>query len=301
MNTGKDESAEGFGRMTGSLTASWEQVQLMIDNALAEDLPSGDVTSEALIPADQKGRAYLTARSEGVLAGIGVATSVFQRVDSTLRVQMLIADGSGMRPGDRLAVVEGVLAGILRAERVALNFLQRLSGIATETARYVEAISGTKALIRDTRKTTPGLRLLEKYAVRVGGGHNHRQNLSDGIIIKDNHLLALRSRGMGLREAIQKTRNRASYILKVEVEVESVDEAEEALSAGADVIMLDNMGLEHMRRAVQLVHGRALIEASGGITLDNVRSVAETGVDLISVGAITHSPRAVDISLELEL
>ena len=277
-----------------------KRVEQIVDSALAEDLGSGDVTTEALIPPTQEGKAYLRGKGEGVLACMGVATMVFGRVDSALRVKELVADGSRVHPGDRLGVIEGRVVSILKAERAALNFLQRLSGIATETAKYVEAISGTKAVITDTRKTTPGLRILEKYAVRVGDGRSHRQNLGDGVLIKDNHLVALRSRGVGLGEAIKMARQHAARTLKIEVEVESVEQAQEALSAGADIIMLDNMNLEEMRQAVQLAQGRALIEASGGITLDSVRAVADTGVDLISVGALTHSAKALDISLELE-
>ncbi|MEE9490926.1 MAG: carboxylating nicotinate-nucleotide diphosphorylase [Dehalococcoidia bacterium] len=277
-----------------------KQVEQIVDSALAEDSVWDDVTTEALISPTQAGKAYLRGKSEGVLAGIGVATMVFHRVDSALRVKELVADGSRVHPGDRLAAIEGKVAGILRAERAALNFLQRLSGIATETAKYVEAISGTKALITDTRKTAPGLRILEKYAVRVGGGYNHRQSLGDGVLIKDNHLVALRSRGVGLGEVIKKARQHAPHTLKIEVEVESVEQAQEALSGGADIIMLDNMDLEDMRRVVELAQGRAVIEASGRITLDSVRAVADTGVDLISVGALTHSAKALDISLELE-
>ncbi len=277
-----------------------KQVEQIVDSALAEDSVWADVTTEALIPPTQAGKAYLRGKSEGVLAGIGVATMVFHRVDSALRVKELVADGSRVHPGDRLAAIEGKVAGILRAERAALNFLQRLSGIATETAKYVEAISGTKALITDTRKTAPGLRILEKYAVRVGGGYNHRQSLGDGVLIKDNHLVALRSRGVGLGEVIKKARQHAPHTLKIEVEVESVEQAQEALSGGAGIIMLDNMDLEDMRRVVELAQGRAVIEASGRITLDSVRAVADTGVDLISVGALTHSAKALDISLELE-
>jgi nicotinate-nucleotide pyrophosphorylase (carboxylating) len=277
-----------------------KRVEQIVDSALAEDLGSGDVTTEALISPTQEGKAYLRGKSEGVLAGMGVATMVFRRVDSALRVKELVADGSRVHPGDRLSVIEGRVVSILKAERAALNFLQRLSGIATETAKYVEAISGTKAVIADTRKTTPGLRILEKYAVRVGGGRSHRQNLGDGVLIKDNHLVALRSRGVGLGEAIKMARQHAARTLKIEVEVESVEQAQEALSAGVDIIMLDNMNLEEMRQVVQLAQGRALLEASGGITLDSVRAVADTGVDLISVGALTHSAKALDISLELE-
>jgi len=276
------------------------QVEEIIDSALAEDLGQGDVTTEALIPADQEGIAHLVAKGAGILAGLGLTTKVFQKVDAELKVEELVSDGTKVTSGDRVAVVRGKVSSILRAERVALNFLQHLSGIATETARYVDAVSGTKALIMDTRKTIPGLRMLEKYAVRVGGGKNHRLNLGDSILIKDNHLVALRSRGVGLGEAVRKARKQAPERLKVEVEVESIDQAEEALFAGAEVIMLDNMSLEEMQQVVELAQGRAMLEASGGITLENVRAVAETGVDLISIGALTHSVKALDISLEIE-
>jgi len=282
--------------------ALWgEQFKQVVDSALAEDLGWGDVTTQALITADEVATAYLVAKGDGVLAGLSVATAVFHRVDSALKVEELVSDGSTVHLGDRLAVIKGLVASILGAERVALNFLQKLSGIATETAKYVEAVSGTKALITDTRKTTPGLRILEKYAVRVGGGHNHRQNLGDGILIKDNHLVVLQYRGEGIGEAIRKARQQTPHTPKVEIEVESVEQAREALSAGADIIMLDNMNLDDMKLVVGLAQGRALIEASGGITLDNVRAVAETGVDLISIGALTHSVKALDISLELEM
>ncbi len=212
-------------------------------------------------------------------------------------VEVRIPEGSKVKPGDIVARIEGRVAGILKAERVALNFLQRLSGIASETARYVEAIKGMNCRLMDTRKTTPGLRFLEKYAVRIGGGHNHRLHLGDGVLIKDNHLAALHGQGMSLKEVVAEAKRKAPHNLKVEVEVKTV---EEALEAGADIVMLDNMSLKEMRRAVELIKGRALLEASGGITLDNVRAVAETGVDCISVGALTHSTKALDISLELE-
>lgn len=284
------------------MDALWgEQFKQVVDSALAEDLGWGDVTTQALITADEVATAYLVAKGDGVLAGLSVATAVFHRVDSALKVEEMVSDGSTVYLGDRLAVIKGLVASILGAERVALNFLQRLSGIATETAKYVEAVSGTKALITDTRKTTPGLRILEKYAVRVGGGHNHRQNLGDGILIKDNHLVVLQSRGEGIGEAIRKARQHTPHTPKVEIEVESIEQAREALSAGADIIMLDNMNLDDMKLVVGLAQGRALIEASGGITLDNVRAVAETGVDLISIGALTHSVKALDMSLELEM
>ena len=280
------------------LASSWKQVEQIIDTALAEDLASGDITTQALIPPDLEGRASILGKRDGVLAGMEVARAVFQRVDPSLRVDVLVQDGAKMRAGDVVATIEGRIAGILKAERTALNFLCHLSGIATETARYVAAVKGLKAQITDTRKTTPGMRMLEKYAVRMGGGKSHRQHLGDWVLIKDNHLVALLSLGMGLKEAIERARQSSS--LKVEVEVGSVDEAEQALDAGADIIMLDNMAVGEIKQVVELARGSALIEASGGITLANVRKVAEAGVDLISVGAITHSAKAMDLSLELE-
>lgn len=280
------------------LASSWKQVEQIIDTALAEDLASGDITTQALIPPDLEGRASILGKRDGVLAGMEVARAVFQRVDPSLRVDVLVQDGAKMRAGDVVATIEGKIAGILKAERTALNFLCHLSGIATETARYVAAVKGLKAQITDTRKTTPGMRMLEKYAVRMGGGKSHRQHLGDWVLIKDNHLVALLSLGMGLKEAIERARQSSS--LKVEVEVGSVDEAEQALDAGADIIMLDNMAAGEIKQVVELSRGSALIEASGGITLANVRKVAEAGVDLISVGAITHSAKAMDLSLELE-
>jgi nicotinate-nucleotide pyrophosphorylase (carboxylating) len=277
-----------------------KQVEQIVSNALAEDLASGDVTTEALVPSELEGKVSILVKRDGVLAGIDVAKEVFRQVDPSLRFNALVKDGAKVGKGQVVATVEGKVASILKAERTALNLLQHLSGIATETARYVDAVSGTKAIITDTRKTIPGLRLLEKYAVRAGGGRNHRLNLGDGVLIKDNHLAALRSCGVGLGEAVNKARKRAPHAMKVEVEVESVKQAREALSAGADIIMLDNMNVKDMRCVVELVQGRALLEASGGITLDNIRSVAEAGVDLISIGALTHSAKALDISLEVE-
>ena len=281
-------------------TISWKQVETMIDQALAEDLGSGDITTDVLIPDDLEGRAVVIARGEGIAAGIGVAGLVFRRLDAELNFEELVSDGTRVQPGDRLATVEGKVANILRAERVALNLLQRLSGIATETARFVEAAAGTKKIITDTRKTAPGLRILEKYAVRVGGGHNHRLSLADGVLIKGNHQSALRSRGVELGEAIKKIRQYAPHTLKIEVEAESVQQALEAIAGKADIIMLDNMSLEDMQRVVELAEGRVLLEASGRITLDNLEAVAETGVDVLSIGALTHSAPALDVSLQLE-
>jgi len=274
------------------------QIEEVVDRALVEDLAWGDTTTESLIPGDQKGLASIAAKEEGILAGSDIAKKVFQRVDPTLRVVISIADGAQISPGSIIARVEGNVASILKAERVALNFLQRLSGIASETDRYVKAVEGLPVRIMDTRKTTPGLRSLEKYAVQVGGGQNHRMNLADGILIKDNHLAALHSRGLTLPDIVARARQ-ASKRLKIEVEAKTPQEADEGAEAGADIVMLDNMSLEDMRQAVKSIHGRALVEASGGITLATVRAVAETGVDFISVGALTHSVKALDISLEL--
>ena len=280
------------------LTRSWKQVEQVIAAALSEDFAHCDVTTEAIIPPDLDGRASILVKAGGTLAGIEVARAVFQHIDSELRVGVLIQDGSRVRSGDIAATVTGKVASILRAERTALNFLCHLSGIATETAQYVEAVSGLKARITDTRKTTPGMRMLEKHAVRMGGGSNHRLHLCDWVLIKDNHWVALRSLGTGVKEAIELVRQSSS--LKVEIEVGNIGEAVEALDAGADIIMLDNMAVGEMKKMVELARGRTVIEASGGITLDNVRQVAETGVDLISIGAITHSTKALDLSLELE-
>jgi nicotinate-nucleotide pyrophosphorylase (carboxylating) len=282
------------------MSASKLQIEDIIDCALAEDLAKGDVTTEALIPGDQPGAGFIVAKKEGILAGINVAKQVFHRVDPKLKVEVLLEDGARIEPGSKIATVSGSIASVLKAERIALNFLQRLSGIASETNRYVEKVQGLPVRIMDTRKTTPGLRSLEKYAVRVGGGQNHRMSLGDGILIKDNHLAALRSRGLNIKQIVARARQNAPQRLPVEVEAATVSEALEAVEAGANIVMLDNMSLGDMRKAVKSIHGRALIEASGGITLGNVRAVAETGVDFISIGALTHSAAALDISLELE-
>ncbi|MDD5094902.1 MAG: carboxylating nicotinate-nucleotide diphosphorylase [Dehalococcoidia bacterium] len=275
-------------------------IESIITNALAEDLGQGDVTTDTLIPAHLEARASVLIKSEGVLAGIEVAESVFRKVDPTLHFERLVQDGAMVSPGAIVAEINGKAASILKAERVALNFLQRLSGIASQTALHVAAVSGTKAKILDTRKTSPGLRPIEKYAVRMGGGQNHRYNLSDGVLIKDNHLAALATQGIGLGEAVKRAKAKAPQGLKIEVEVETVEQAGEALDARADIILLDNMGIEEMRRVVDMARGIALTEASGGITLANLRSVAKTGVDFISIGALTHSAKALDISLDID-
>ena len=277
-----------------------EELDNIIDLALAEDISHGDVTSEALIPTELQGKAFILIKAEGVLAGGEVASRILLKVDPLLNVEMLIKDGTRVRPGDIIATVSGSVVSILRAERVVLNFLQRLSGIASQTARYIAETGDFKVTITDTRKTTPGLRLLEKYAVRMGGGQNHRFHLGDGILIKDNHLVALRALGMSLRDIVARARQYAPEGLKVEVEVTTAQEATDAVEAGADIIMLDNMSPDEMRRIVDLVSGQVRIEASGGITLESIGPAAMTGVDTISIGALTHSPKALDMSLELE-
>ncbi len=274
------------------------EIESLIDRALGEDLSIGDPTCDALIPPELQARAVMVAKSDGVLAGVDVALAVFRRVDPTLDACASLSDGSPLSPGDAIAAVSGSAASIMMAERTALNFTQRMSGIATATRRYVDAVAGHDVRIVDTRKTTPGLRTLDKYAVRCGGGHNHRRNLGDGILIKDNHIQALRDHGLSLADVVRKANANAPHTVRVEVEVESVDEAREALDAGAEILLLDNMSPAEMARAVDLARGRAVTEASGGIDLDTVRDVAASGVDLISVGALTHSVRALDISLD---
>ena len=268
-------------------------------NALREDQAWQDVTTAALVPPEQKGRGIIVAREEGVLAGLPMAEAVFEAVEPSLQWRPLAPEGSRLSPGQEIARIEGPLAAILRGERAALNYLTHLSGVATATARLVAAIAGLPVRIRDTRKTTPGLRTVEKYAVRLGGGQNHRLTLADAILIKDNHLAALRARGLGIAEALRLARQQAPAGMRVQIEVTTVDEARQALEAGAEELLLDNMPSQDMRQVVEMARGRAVLEASGGITLENVRRVAETGVDYISVGAITHSAPALDLSLEV--
>jgi nicotinate-nucleotide pyrophosphorylase (carboxylating) len=276
------------------------QVENIIGLALAEDLGHGDITSDILIPPDLSGKASVIIKERGILAGIEVAKKVFQRVDQSLKVNIFIEDGTKVKPKDVAATISGRVISILKAERTALNFLQRLSGIATQTAKYVARTKGLAVYITDTRKTTPGLRLLEKFAVRMGGGRNHRLHLGDGILIKDNHLATLYGLGMSLKEIVAKAKQNVPRGLKVEVEVTSIQEAREAIEAGADIVMLDNMSPEEMRRVVSLKPSQVRLEASGGITLVNIRQAAMTGVDFISIGALTHSSKALDISLELD-
>jgi nicotinate-nucleotide pyrophosphorylase (carboxylating) len=277
-----------------------QQIEAIIKAALEEDVSHGDVTSEALIPADLTGKATLLVKERGVLAGIEVAEHVFHYIDPTLHVHILIKDRTAIKPGDIVASIDGNVTSILKAERTALNFLQRLSGIASLTAQYVEKVKGLSTKIVDTRKTTPGLRILEKYAVLMGGGQNHRMHLGDAVLIKDNHIAALRATGMSLKDIILKAREKAPAGITIEVEVNNITEAEEAIEAGADIIMLDNMSIKDMQQAVEKGSGKVKFEASGNITLTNVLQVAMTGVDFISIGALTHSYKALDISLEME-
>ena len=272
-----------------------DNIKTFISNALREDIGPGDLTTEALIQPDIEGKAELIAKEPLILAGIEMAREVFHQVNQDINFLGRHTDGEDLSSSTVIATISGPLRSLLTAERVALNLLQRLSGIATLTRQYVNGIEGTKARIVDTRKTTPGLRALEKYAVRIGGGKNHRFGLFDGILIKDNHIAAVGS----LTEAVKRAREKVPHTLKIEVETENLDQVREAISAGAEIIMLDNMDIETMKEAVKLINGKALIEASGGINLNNVRQVAETGVDLISVGAITHSARSMDISMEI--
>ncbi len=274
----------------------------LIDAALAEDRASDDITTSALIPLDQHCRAAIMAKSEGVLAGMAVAEATFAAVDASVVWRGEKADGDRISPGDVLAIVDGLLNAILRAERVALNFLAHLSGVASAAATVVAMLEGTSCRLRDTRKTTPGLRALEKYAVRLGGGMNHRLDLADGILIKDNHLAALRARGFDIPDAVRLAR-KANAGARIEIEVSSVAEARLAMAAGADELLLDNMSLRDMRDVARMAakrEPRPILEASGGITLASARAVADTGVDYISMGAITHSAPALDMSLEVE-
>jgi len=270
-------------------------IDKIIDSALEEDLGPGDITTEALVDLSVKGEARLIAKEEIILAGIEVFSRVFSRLDPEIVVETKYRDGEAVSNGEDIGIVKGSMRGILSGERTALNFLQRLSGIATLTRKYVERTDSSKVRVIDTRKTTPGLRILEKYAVRRGGGFNHRFGLFDGILIKDNHIAVAGS----IAKALARIKGRVPHTLRIEVEVEDIKGVEEAIGAGADAILLDNMSLKEMREAVSIAGGRVLLEASGGITLESIEEVSKTGIDLISVGAITHSARSVDISLEV--
>ncbi len=268
----------------------------LIDLALEEDIATGDITTRALIDPDARGRGVIMAKAPMIVAGLMVARRVFNRLDADLRVVENAAEGRRAASGTPLMTAEGRMAALLTAERTALNFLQRLCGIATHVRRYVDMLQETSVRLVDTRKTTPGWRALEKYAVRVGGASNHRFNLSDGILIKDNHIAACG----GIAAAVERARHAAPHGLKIEVETETLTEVETALTAGADIIMLDNMEPDEILAAVRLIGGRALVEISGGVDRDNLKTLAACGADIISVGGLTHAARAVDISMRIE-
>ena len=275
-------------------------IESLIDLAIQEDYISGDATSESIIDSKATGIGTIVSDEIGILAGFEIAAKVFLKIDPSLIISQFISDGSKLINGSEIASISGNLSSILIAERTALNFLRKLSGVATHTAKFVELISHTNAKIVDTRKTTPGYRNLEKYAVRMGGGHNHRQNLSDGILIKDNHIKILEGDGLNISDVILKAKANSSHTIKTEIEVENLDDLISAMNAGADIIMLDNMPVEMMKRAVELCDGKVITEASGGVNLSSVKAIAETGVNLISVGAITHSSPNLDLSLDVE-
>lgn len=267
----------------------------IIRTAIKEDINYIDTTADLVIPQAQKGNAYFVAKASGVLCGINAAMKVFEMLDRSFACKVYFHDGDKIKEGDVICEFKGNMRAMLKGERTALNIIQHMSGIATETARCVEIVKGTNASITDTRKTLPGLRALQKYAVTVGGGKNHRYNLSDGAMLKDNHIDACG----GITGAVETLRAKLGHMVKVEVETRNLDEVREALAAGADIIMLDNMDCAMMKEAVEIVGGKALLEASGGITHDTLREVAETGVDIISIGALTHSVKAFDISMKI--
>ena len=278
-----------------------QSVNTLIDLALTEDAARDDITTGILIPPNLKASAVLLAKAEGILAGIDVAKTVFRTIDPAINFKKLIDDGSELQPGDIIAEINGKARTILTGERTALNFLQRLSGIATLTSQFVAAVGDLPVWIVDTRKTTPGYRLLEKYAVQMGGGKNHRMNLADGILIKDNHVALLRKQGMTIEKAVNKARKEAPQGIAIEVETTNLEEVREAVKAGADIVMFDNMSPSMMKRACKLLPEDIWSEASGGVNLQTVRAIAESGVTIISVGALTHSSKALDISLELQV
>lgn len=281
---------------------SADSIERVVRMALLEDAPWGDITSQALVPEAARMSAELVAREPGVFSGGQVFAAAMSLTDPNTRTELLIKDGETFARGDVLATVSGAARSVLQAERVALNFAQRLSGIATLTARFVAAVEGTNARIVDTRKTTPGLRLFERYAVRCGGGHNHRFSLSDAVLAKDNHLAVLTQNGSrDLTEALREARTSLPHTTHFEVEVDRPDQIEAVLAANVDTIMLDNFTLEQLRAGVEQVAGRALVEASGSVSLETVGEIAGTGVDIISVGALTHSVRSLDLGLDFRV
>lgn len=271
----------------------------VVGAALREDAPWGDVTSEYLIPADATAVATLSAREPGVFAGRAAFEAAFRLTDARITVEWRLAEGARFAAGDELARVSGPARGILTGERIALNFSQRMSGIATLTSEYVALIAGTNAVIADTRKTTPGLRAFERHAVTCGGGHNHRYSLSDAVMAKDNHLAVLTAGGKDLTVELARVRAELPHTMKLEVEVDRLDQIEPVVAAGVDIVMLDNFSISDLKTGVAFIAGRSLVEASGGVNRETVRQIAETGVDVISVGALTHSARALDLGLDV--
>jgi nicotinate-nucleotide pyrophosphorylase (carboxylating) len=278
-----------------------QTIDAVVRMALAEDAPWGDVTSEALIPQAATATARLIAREPGVFSGGDVFAAAFVALDSAVAVTLHVPDGAAFTAGDSLATVTGPARSVLGAERVALNLVQRMSGIATSTAQHVALVSGTRARVTDTRKTVPGLRALDRHAVRSGGGHNHRFSLSDAVLAKDNHLAVLTASGMSVTDVLRSMRANLSHTTHVEVEVDRIDQIEAVLAGGVDTIMLDNFTHAQLREGVAMIAGRALVEASGNVSLDTIADIAATGVDLISVGALTHSVRALDLGLDIDL
>jgi len=268
----------------------------LIDMALAEDIGAGDITTDYLVPCDSHGQGIIVAKENIVLAGLDIAKMVFQRLDPKIHFQSAYEDGAEIACGETVLSLEGRLRALLTAERPALNFLQHLSGIATQVRTYVKALKNSRVKLVDTRKTTPGWRVLEKYAVRMGGAHNHRMGLFDGVLIKDNHIAACG----GIQQAVAEARKHISHLIKIEVEVSNLAGILDALKSKVDVIMLDNMDIAQIREAVSAIRNRAIVEVSGGVTLEHLTDLAQTGVDLISVGAMTHSARAVDLSMRIQ-
>ncbi len=270
-----------------------DELDRIIDNALREDMPEGDITSENVVSQDSTSKAVITGKEEGILAGIEVAEKVFKKIDPEIRIKKYFRDGQGRKKGEKLAVLQGSSISLLKGERTALNFLQRMSGIATLTRRFVNGLRGSSTKLLDTRKTTPGLRILEKYAVKTGGGENHRFSLSDMVMLKDNHLRLVGD----IRTAVERARANIRPGIKIEVETSNLKEVKEAINSGADMVMLDNMSLNKMREVVEWVNGRVPLEVSGKVDLDNIKDIALLGVDYVSVGSLTHSFKSLDISM----
>jgi nicotinate-nucleotide pyrophosphorylase (carboxylating) len=271
------------------------QINKIIEQALVEDIGTGDITTESVIPYDLKAKGIIKTKEEGIIAGLNIANLVFKKLNPEITFQAKIKDGIKVYPKEILAEINGSAQAILKGERIALNFLQRLSGIATNTYKFCQEVKDFPVHITDTRKTTPGLRILEKYAVRIGGGYNHRFGLYDAVLIKDNHLVMTG----GVKSAVNSVRKKIPHTMKIEVEVENLSQLQEALEMKVDIVMLDNMNLQVMKEAIKIAKNKVLIEVSGGITLEKVKQIAELGVDLISIGALTHSIKSLDISMEI--